>query len=72
MASILDLVKQSSIIVLAVKPQSSRQVLEAMKGHIQNHLLISIMAGISISNIDPLKSAERDRPGSPPTRQYDI
>ena len=47
-----ELVRDCSIIVLSVKPQNMRDVLEEMKGEIRNdHLIISIAAGIPLSVI---------------------
>jgi len=45
-----ELVRECSIIVLSVKPQNMRDVLEEMKGEIRDdHLIISIAAGIPLS-----------------------
>ncbi|MBU0733932.1 MAG: NAD(P)-binding domain-containing protein, partial [Proteobacteria bacterium] len=48
-ASNLALTSDSSIIVLAIKPQNMREVLEEIKGEIRDdHLIISIAAGIPL------------------------
>lgn len=50
--SIFDLVKNSNIIIVAVKPHNIREVLEEIKNIItKNNLLISIAAGIPIKFI---------------------
>ena len=47
-----DLVKNCTIIVLSIKPQNMRDVLEEIKGYIKdNHLIISIAAGIPLKLI---------------------
>ena len=47
-----DLVMECQVIVLAVKPQSIREVLEEVKGEIgDDHLIISIAAGIPLKMI---------------------
>ncbi len=51
-ASNNDLVNKSSIVVLSIKPQNIREVLEEIKGEIRNdHLVISIAAGIPLKMI---------------------
>jgi pyrroline-5-carboxylate reductase len=50
-----ELVRGCSIVVLSVKPQSIREVLEEIKGDIRDdHLLISIAAGIPLSMIQDI------------------
>jgi len=50
--SIIDLVKNSNIIIIAVKPQNIREVLDEIKNFIRkDNLLISIAAGIPIKFI---------------------
>lgn len=57
----LDLATESSIIVLAVKPQNMREALEEMKAAIRDdHLIISIAAGIPLRMIRDI--AGRDIP----------
>jgi pyrroline-5-carboxylate reductase len=47
-----ELVRECSIVVLSVKPQNIREVLEEVKGQIRDdHLMISIAAGIPLSMI---------------------
>jgi pyrroline-5-carboxylate reductase len=47
-----DLVRESSIVVLSVKPQNMREVLEGVKREIRDdHLIISIAAGIPLRMI---------------------
>lgn len=50
-ASIGTAIQSSDIIIIAVKPQSSEQVFLELKGSIDQQLVISIMAGISVSHI---------------------
>ena len=47
-----DLLTITEIIILAVKPQDFRALLDSIKGFIQNKLVISIAAGISTSFIE--------------------
>ncbi len=50
-----ELVRESSIVVLSVKPQNMREVLEGVKGEIRDdHLIISIAAGIPLSMISAI------------------
>ncbi len=50
-----ELVRESSIVVLSVKPQNMRGVLEEVKGEIRDdHLIISIAAGIPLSMISAI------------------
>jgi pyrroline-5-carboxylate reductase len=47
-----ELVRESSIVLLAVKPQNMREVLEEVKGETKgDHLMISIAAGIPLKMI---------------------
>lgn len=51
-ASNRELVRECSIVVLSVKPQSMKDVLDDVKGEIRDdHLIISIAAGIPLSMI---------------------
>lgn len=51
-ASNSELVRRCSIVVLSIKPQNMRDVLEEIKGDIRDdHLIISIAAGITLSMI---------------------
>ena len=51
-ASNLELVSESAVIILSVKPQNMREVLEEIKGGIRkDHLIISIAAGIPLKMI---------------------
>ncbi len=51
-ASNLELASDSAVILLAVKPQNMRDVLEEIKGQIRkDHLIISIAAGIPLKMI---------------------
>jgi pyrroline-5-carboxylate reductase len=60
-SSNLKVTSQSSIVVLAVKPQNMREALEEMKDAIgDHHLIISIAAGIPLRMIRDI--AERDIP----------
>ncbi len=60
-ASNLDVTSQSSIVMLAVKPQNMREALEEMKAAIgDHHLIISIAAGIPLRMIRDI--AGRDIP----------
>jgi pyrroline-5-carboxylate reductase len=50
--SVNELIAKADIIVLAVKPQDSKKVIESLAAHIREKtILVSIMAGITISNI---------------------
>ncbi|MDP2923351.1 MAG: pyrroline-5-carboxylate reductase [Candidatus Omnitrophota bacterium] len=51
-AKIMDLVKVSDIIILAVKPQNFEAVLTEIKGDIKDKLVISIAAGITTGYIE--------------------
>ena len=46
-----EAVQKADIIILAIKPQTARIVLEEIKSSITNQLIISIMAGIRIHTI---------------------
>ncbi|MCP4576468.1 MAG: pyrroline-5-carboxylate reductase [Deltaproteobacteria bacterium] len=51
-SSNIELVRECSIVVLSVKPQNVRDVLEEVKGEIRDdHLIISIAAGIPLAMI---------------------
>lgn len=51
----VDMVRKSSILVLSVKPQSIREVLEDVREDIrQDHLVISIAAGIPLKMINQI------------------
>jgi pyrroline-5-carboxylate reductase len=51
-SSIEELVKKSKYIILAIKPQDSKKILNSIAALIdENKIIISIMAGITISNI---------------------
>ncbi len=55
----LKVTLESSIVVLAVKPQNMREVLEEMKGAIgDHHLIISIAAGIPLRMIREIAGRE--------------
>ena len=45
--SLEQLIKQSEVIILAVKPQDFEALLKQIKSHLENKLIISIAAGIS-------------------------
>lgn len=47
----VDLLSKVDVVILAVKPQDFEAVLNEIKGHIKNKLIISIAAGITISYI---------------------
>lgn len=51
-SSILQLLKQSQSIILAVKPQDFAQVIMELKGSVQDKLIISIAAGITTGYIE--------------------
>jgi len=58
-ASNLKVTSESSIVVLAVKPQNMREVLDEMKGAIgDDHLIISIAAGIPLRMIRDIVGRE--------------
>ena len=46
-ADMAQLLKQSQVIILAIKPQDFDPVLSEIKGNLQNKLVISIAAGIT-------------------------
>jgi len=50
-ANILQLVKQSQVIILAIKPQDFEPALAQIKGNLRNKLVISIAAGITTEYI---------------------
>ncbi len=51
-ASVEELAKKARTIILAVKPQDSRKPIEDLAPHIkESTILVSIMAGVTISNI---------------------
>jgi len=52
-------VRECSIVVLCIKPQNMREVLEGVKGEVrEDHLLISIAAGIPIKMIHSIISRD--------------
>jgi len=56
-----DLVRGSATVILSVKPQNMREVLEGLKGEIRDdHLMISIAAGIPLKMIRTI--IDRDIP----------
>jgi pyrroline-5-carboxylate reductase len=56
----LDLVRQSQVIVLAVKPQSMAEVLEQIRPVVgADHLVISIAAGVTLTTIGAALGADR-------------
>ncbi|MFH0738905.1 MAG: pyrroline-5-carboxylate reductase [Candidatus Omnitrophota bacterium] len=50
--NVLDLVSKVDVIILAVKPQDFNVVLNEIKDHLENKLVISIAAGIATVNIE--------------------
>lgn len=50
--SISEAVTQSRIIVIAVKPQAFKNAMEEIYPYIKDHLIISVLAGITISQIE--------------------
>lgn len=54
-----DVFEQSNLVVLAVKPQHAAEALESVDGSSCNPLVISIMAGVTISRIEELTLAKR-------------
>lgn len=51
-ASNVELVRESSTVILSIKPQNMREVLEEVKGEVRDdHLIISIAAGIPLKMI---------------------
>jgi len=47
-----DITTQADVIILAVKPQNMAEVLEDIRGNVKDdHLLISIMAGVKLASI---------------------
>ncbi len=50
-ANLLQLLKQSQVIILAIKPQDFEQVMVGIKNNLQDKLVISIAAGISTEYI---------------------
>lgn len=51
-AGILDLIKKSQVIIIAVKPQDIEPVLKILKNNAQDKLVISIAAGIPTTYIE--------------------
>lgn len=49
-----QLVSQTEVIILAIKPQVASEVLSALKGKIHSQMVISIMAGVEIETISQL------------------
>jgi pyrroline-5-carboxylate reductase len=55
-----DVVKNSDIIIIAVKPKDSQNVLEEIKGFLTSEkVLVSIMAGIKIEKIENIVGKDR-------------
>ena len=54
----LDEAVNSEAVLIAVKPQMIAQALEPLKGRISDKLIISIAAGVTISQIAELTGAE--------------
>jgi len=50
----IDLAKHSKVIILAVKPQHIRVVLQEIKPYVKNSLIISIAAGIETGLIEKI------------------
>lgn len=50
--NIIDLVKQTDAVILAVKPQDFGSVLEEIKQHVKDKLIISIAAGVTTGDIE--------------------
>src|SRR5437016_4899508 len=49
-----EVIEKVDVIILAVKPQIVRVVLEEIKDAIKNHLVISLAAGITIDTIQKI------------------
>jgi len=53
-------VKNSNIVILSVKPQQIKEVLEEIKGNVtRRHLIISIVAGLTIKNIQKMLNDDK-------------
>jgi pyrroline-5-carboxylate reductase len=57
--SVIDLVKDSDVLILAVKPQDFDALLNEIKPFIQDQLVISIAAGITTGYIEKILSGSR-------------
>ncbi len=55
----LNVVNESDIIFLAIKPQVIDTVLEEIKEHIQDQIIVSIAAGIKLSKIEKYLSGKK-------------
>lgn len=58
-SDILQLVKQSQVIILAIKPQDFEPVMAEIKSNLQNKLVISIAAGITTGYIQKILGQAR-------------
>jgi len=59
-ASSLDfLLKNSQFILLAVKPKDAGKVLESLKGKLEDKVLVSIVAGLSLKKIEGILGQEK-------------
>ena len=56
---IKDLINNIDILILAVKPNVSRDIFKEIKDYVTNEVIISIMAGITINTIE--NSLESDK-----------
>lgn len=54
-----DGVLEKDLVIMAVKPQQAQSVLKEIKPFIKNQILISIMAGVSISTITKLSGTKK-------------
>lgn len=64
----IDLLDNSDIIILSIKPQNMGEVLDEIKDHIKDQLIISIAAGVKIEKISsrlPGKKIVRVMPNTP-------
>ncbi|WP_333784604.1 pyrroline-5-carboxylate reductase [Thermocrinis sp.] len=59
-ASSLDfLIRNSQFILLAVKPKDAGKVLESLKGKLEDKVLVSIVAGLSLKKIEGILGQEK-------------